>query len=101
MLRLFKSKEEKELDALLERVDNNMSNNYKDAAQKDYKNFLKRYDELSSSGKLTDKTVAYYQGVIDEYAAKLTKFTHKGPADQMGRLGEKLSSMPENRKMNN
>ena len=48
MLRLFKSKEVKELDALLERVDNNMSNNYKDAAQKDDKNFLKRYDELSS-----------------------------------------------------
>lgn len=84
MLRLFKSKEEKELDALLERVDNNMSNNYKDAAQKDYKNFLKRYDELSSAGKLSDKVTAYYAGVIEEYASKLTKFTHKDQPTKWG-----------------
>ncbi|MBR6094754.1 MAG: hypothetical protein IKP92_07010 [Lachnospiraceae bacterium] len=84
MLRLFKSKEEKELDALLERVDNNMSNNYKDAAQKDYKNFLKRYDELASAGKLSDKVTAYYTGVIEEYASKLTKFTHKDQPTKWG-----------------
>ena len=84
MLRLFKSKEEKELDALLERVDNNMSNNYKDVAQKDYKNFLKRYDELSSAGKLSDKVTAYYTGVIEEYASKLTKFTHKDQPTKWG-----------------
>jgi hypothetical protein len=84
MLRLFKSKEEKELDALLQRVDNNMSNNYKDAAQKDYKDFLKRYDELSKDGKLSDKVTAYYQGVIEEYASKLSKFTHKDQPTKWG-----------------
>ena len=84
MLRLFKSKEEKELDALLVRVDNNMSNNYKDAAQKDYRDFLKRYEELSSAGKLSEKVTAYYQGVIEEYAAKLSKFTHKDQPTKWG-----------------
>ena len=84
MLRLFKSKEEKELDALLQRVDNNMSNNYKDAAQKDYKDFLKRYDELSKDGKLSDKVTVYYQGVIEEYASKLSKFTHKDQPTKWG-----------------
>ena len=74
-MRLFLSKEEKELDAILAKVDNNMSNNYKDAAQENYKEFLKRYAELTESGKLKEKTVAYYQGVITEYAAKLSKFT--------------------------
>lgn len=84
MLRLFKSKEEKELDALLVRVDNNMSNNYKDAAQKDYREFLKHYEELSSAGKLSEKVTAYYQGVIEEYAAKLSKFTHKDQPTKWG-----------------
>ena len=34
---LFKSKEEKELEELIDRVEVNMSNNYKDAAQADFK----------------------------------------------------------------
>ena len=83
-MRIFLSKEEKELDALLAKVDNNMSNNYKDAAQSDYKNFLKRFEELSASGKLKDKTIAYYQGVIAAYAAKLSKFTHKDQPTKWG-----------------
>ena len=83
-MRFFLSKEEKELDALLAKVDNNMSNNYKDAAQSDYKNFLKRFEELSASGKLKDNTIAYYQGVIAEYAAKLSKFTHKDQPTKWG-----------------
>ena len=84
MLRLFKTKEEKELDALLLRVDNNMSNNYKDAAQADYRNFLKRFSELSDSGKLKEKTIAYYQEVITQYAAKLSRFTHKDQPTKWG-----------------
>lgn len=83
-MRIFLSKEEKELDALLAKVDNNMSNNYKDATQSDYKNFLKRFEELSASGKLKDKTIVYYQGVIAEYAAKLSKFTHKDQPTKWG-----------------
>ena len=83
-MRLFLSKEEKELDAILAKVDNNMSNNYKDAAQENYKEFLKRYAELTESGKLKEKTVAYYQGVINEYATKLSKFTHKDQPTKWG-----------------
>ena len=77
MLRLFKSKEEKDLDALLVKVDNNMSNNYKDAAQADYKNFLKRFAEYEEAGKLSDKVLAYYKPIIEDYATRLSKFTHK------------------------
>ena len=84
MIRLFKSKEEKELDALLVKVDNNMSNNYKDAAQSDYKAFLKRFSELEEAGRLNAKTLAYYQPVIADYAARLSKFTHKDQPTKWG-----------------
>ncbi|MCR4814838.1 MAG: hypothetical protein K5879_08455 [Lachnospiraceae bacterium] len=83
-MRLFLSKEEKELDAILAKVDNNMSNNYKDAAQEDYKKFLKRFAELTEGGKLKEKSIAYYQEIISEYAAKLSKFTHKDQPTKWG-----------------
>ena len=77
MLRLFKSKEEKELDALLVRVDNNMSNNYKDAAQENFKALCSRYDELLSAGKLNEKQQTHYTEIIEELRKELDKFTHK------------------------
>ena len=84
MLRLFKSKEEKELDSRLLKVDNNMSNNYKDAAQADYKEFLRLFDEYEKSGKLSEKVIAHYKQVISEYAEKLSKFTHKDQPTKWG-----------------
>lgn len=83
-MRWFKTKEEEELDALLVKVDNNMSNNYKDAAQGNYKDFLKRYAELDSQGKLSAKVKAYYEPVIADYAARLSKFTHKDQPTKWG-----------------
>lgn len=67
----------KELEAAVARLQMNMSNNYKDAAQADYKALMELYEELSSKGGLTDKQKSYYKEVIEEYRVKMKDYTHK------------------------
>ena len=83
-MRLFRTAVEKELDAVLLKVDNNMSNNYKDAAQENYREFLKRFEEAVAGGELPEKKVQYYKTVIEDYAARLSKFTHKDQPTKWG-----------------
>ena len=67
----------KELEAAVARLQMNMSNNYKDAAQVDYKALMELYEELSDKGGLTDKQKSYYKEVIEEYHVKMKDYTHK------------------------
>lgn len=67
----------KTLEAMIEKLQMNMSNNYKDAAQEDYKELMKLYDELLCKGGLSDKQTGYYKDVIDEYSIKMKDYTHK------------------------
>ena len=74
---LFKSKEEKELDELIGRVEVNMSNNYKDAAQADFKELEQFWEKLAASGKLKPKVQGQYETVIKDYRERLVGYTHK------------------------
>jgi hypothetical protein len=67
----------KKLEAVIARLRMNMSNNYKDAAQADYKELLDLYDEISDSGVLSDKQKKYYNEVIEDYSVKMRNYTHK------------------------
>ena len=67
----------KELEAAVARLQMNMSNNYKDVAQADYKALMELYEELSGKGGLTDKQRSYYKEVIEEYRVKTKDYTHK------------------------
>lgn len=67
----------KELEAAVARLQMNMSNNYKDAAQADYKALMELYEKLSGKGGLTDKQKSYYKEVIEEYCVKMKDYTHK------------------------
>ena len=67
----------KQLEAAIARVEMNMSNNYKDAAQEDYRALLELYRELTGSGILPDKQREYYKGIIEEYSVKMENYTHK------------------------
>lgn len=67
----------KELEAAVARLQMNMSNNYKDAAQADYKALMELYEKLSGKGGLTDKQKSYYKEVIEEYRVKMKDYTHK------------------------
>lgn len=74
---LFKSRTEKELDLYIDRIDMNMSNNYKDAAQMNLKEFEDAFMEAQVQGKLSEKAKAKYESVLDEYRIKLKGYTHK------------------------
>lgn len=73
----FKSKYEKELDEIVNRLKLNMSNNYKDAAQEDFKAFEAAFEEYKAQGKLKGKAIARYSSAMDGFRIKLVGFTHK------------------------
>ena len=67
----------KQLETAIAKLEMNMSNNYKDAAQADYKALLDLYIELRDGSKLSDKQKDYYKGLIEEYSIKMENYTHK------------------------
>ena len=67
----------KQLEAAIAKLQMNMSNNYKDAAQADYKALIELYVELRDKGTLTDKQKDYYKSLIEEYSVKMQNYTHK------------------------
>ena len=67
----------KQLEEAIARVDMNMSNNYKDAAQDDYRALIDLYRELTERGILSLKQREYYKDVIEEYSVKMENYTHK------------------------
>lgn len=70
------SKHNQELDNCLNRVINNAQNNYKDAAQKDFKQFLQKLEELKKRGELNQKQNAYYEEMKCKYEQELKGFHH-------------------------
>lgn len=74
---LFKSKYERELDALIERIDMNMSNNYKDNAQADFREFEAALNRFIEEGVLKGKTRSFYEIRLRTYKSKLAGYTHK------------------------
>lgn len=74
---LFKSKAEKELDAIIQRLEMNMSNNYKDNAQDDFKELEATLGALKESGRLKSGPVTKYEGILGEYREKMVGYSHK------------------------
>lgn len=70
------SKNHKELDALLNEVAGNAANNYKDAAQKAFKDFLNKFEELKENGQLNEKQISYYESMKAKYEQELKGFHH-------------------------
>ena len=74
---LFKSRYERELDAIIFKIDMNMSNNYKDNAQMDLQDLEETFNELCDQGKLKEKTRQKYESILETYRIKLKGYTHK------------------------
>jgi len=74
---LFKSRYERELDAIIFKIDMNMSNNYKDNAQMDLQDLEGTFKELCDQGKLKEKTRQKYESILETYRIKLKGYTHK------------------------
>jgi hypothetical protein len=74
---LFKSKAEKELDNIIQRIEMNMSNNYKDNAQENLKEFETKLNELRYSEKIKEKIFLKYEAILDSYKDKMKGYSHK------------------------
>ena len=66
-----------QLEDAINKLNLNRSNNYKDAAQEDFKNLEAVYKELCGTGKLNDKQKAYYHDIIEDFRVKMDGYTHK------------------------
>ncbi len=76
MLKFLQPKRKGELEELLTEVTGNASNNYKDAAQKAFKEFRAKYEELVVADKLNDRQKEYYRAVISSLEVELKDFHH-------------------------
>lgn len=74
---LFKSKEEKELDRIINSIAMNMANNYKDNAQDGLRELEMRLNEYVASGKISGKKLANYSNIYDDYKVKMKGYSHK------------------------
>lgn len=74
---LFKSKQEKMLDSVIASINMNMSNNYKDNAQEDLKQFEELLTAFVEEGSLKGSVLSYYETQFGIYKERLKNFTHK------------------------
>ena len=74
---LFKSKAAANMDMIMARIDMNMSNNYKDAAQMNYKELLEAFEAADKAGSLKPKERPVYEAKVEEYGIRLKGYTHK------------------------
>ena len=77
MFDFLKSSKNSSLEDIISRLDMNMSNNYKDAAQSNLKEFEQLFEELKNSGKLNEKQKMRYEGLLNEYREKMKNYSHK------------------------
>ena len=67
----------KQLDGIIQKIEMNMSNNYKDAAQANLKELETTLKELTESGRLSDKQQTYYEKILHSFKERMKNFTHK------------------------
>ena len=67
----------KELETIVQEIDSNIANNYKDAAQEAFVLLEQKFQELSDKGRLKDKQIAEFQHKIAAYQETLRGFSHK------------------------
>ena len=77
MFDFLKPGKNSDLEDIIVRLNMNMSNNYKDAAQSNFREFEAQFYELKASGKLNLKQEAKYEALLEEYREKMQNYTHK------------------------
>lgn len=76
MIRLFRSAAVRELDTILDTLQANLENNYKDAAQRARVSLRDRTEELYASGALSEKEYRRYMAKYTEYSVRMTGYGH-------------------------
>jgi chromosome segregation ATPase len=67
----------KQLEEIITRLHMNASNNYKDAAQLNLREFEEKLRELEAAGKLSEKQKSMYEQQLADFRRQMDKFTHK------------------------
>lgn len=75
--KFIKTKEEKELLLSIEKIEMNMSNNYKDAAQMNLAELEAKLFRFTEQEKLSDELREKYESIVGTYRQKLKGYTHK------------------------
>ena len=73
MFSIFGAKKNSKLESICARIDSNVANNYKDAAQE----ALKEYEETLKQIELSPKQRTMYQDRLATYKETMKGFTHK------------------------
>lgn len=76
MFGLFKSAAVKELEQIAFELQQNLENNYKDAAQNARIRLGERLEALWQAGKLKEKEYRRFSVLFTEYTAKMTGYHH-------------------------
>ena len=74
---LFKTKHEKELDWIIQKLEMNMSNNYKDNAQDNFRELEETFVAKKESGVLKGSALTKYESILEDYRGRLKGFSHK------------------------
>ncbi len=74
---MFKSRTEKELDSIIQRLEMDMANNYKDNAQDDLKELITALDGALSSGSMKPNALSKYEAIVEGYKEKMKGYSHK------------------------
>lgn len=75
--RLQKSGKNKQLDAVIQKIEMNASNNYKDAVQSGLREFQETLRELEEAGKVRGRQKDYYEERLAAFQEQMKAFTHK------------------------
>lgn len=67
----------KQLDVIIGRIEMNVSNNYKDAAQLNLKEFKAELEKLEAAGELNLNQKEYYRERLSAFKEQMKNFTHK------------------------
>ena len=74
---MFGVRKNRELEGLLDSVQMNCSNNYKDAAKMDYETFWRRLEELKQSGEISGKVYEHYESEGNKLQGKMKNYNHQ------------------------
>ncbi len=66
----------KELEAMILKLYNDASNNYKDNAQADFKQLETAFTAFRDAGRLSAKQQEHYGKILEEYREMLKGFSH-------------------------
>jgi hypothetical protein len=74
MMSIFRTGKNQELNEIYFRLRMDCSNNYKDAAQEDWKEYQLKFQEAKD--KMKEKEREHYQKIYDEYEEAMRQYHH-------------------------